>query len=75
MTIPSLITASPHAGQELARQLAGSLLASLPDDTATMQAMLNTRGGGHPAPAVIIAIYFHAIALANGGWATSSSPS
>lgn len=63
---PSLLTATPAAGQQLARELADDLVASLPTPT-TAAAHLRT-GAAAPSREVVTAIYFHAIALANHGW-------
>jgi hypothetical protein len=68
MTATTLLTDTPAAGQRLARQFADELLAVLPDESATMPAMLRTGSAGRADPAVITAIYFHAISLANKGW-------
>ena len=75
----TLLTPTPSHGQQLARKLAGELIASHAPARETMAAMLTT-SATRPDPAVVTAIYFHAIALANNGWRdaavlTSSSPS
>lgn len=64
---PSLSTASPAEGQRLARVLANDLLAALPPAPSSMPEMMRT-GAARPDPAVVAAIYFHAISLANAGW-------
>lgn len=62
----TLLTASPAEGQVLARRLAQDLLAALPP-AGDMAAHLRP-GAVQPAPELVTAIYFHAIALANAGW-------
>lgn len=66
-SIPSLLTATPAAGQQLARELADELLASIPAPS-TAAAHLRS-GAAAPSREIVAAIYFHAIALANHGWA------
>ncbi len=75
----TLLTPTPADGQQLARKLAGELIASHTPARETMAAMLTT-SATRPDPAVVTAIYFHAISVANNGWRgtagiTSSSPS
>ena len=65
----TLRTASPAAGQDLARQLAGQLIGALPETTPhSMPDHLRTTAAARPPLEVVTAIYFHAIALANDGW-------
>lgn len=66
--VPSLITATPTEGQQLALKLADGLLASLPSPT-TAAAHLQS-GAATPSREVVVAIYFHAVTLANHGWAS-----
>jgi hypothetical protein len=69
-SIPSLITATPAEGQQLALKLADGLLASLPTPT-TAAAHLQS-GAAAPSREVVAAIYFHAVMLANHGWTSRS---
>jgi hypothetical protein len=62
----SLHTATPAEGQELACRLAQSLSTALPPRNS-MPELLST-GSVSPAPEIVAAIYFHAIAIANAGW-------
>lgn len=62
----SLQTATPADGLSLAWRLAGHLLANEPT-RGSMPEHLRT-SASRPAPEVVAAIYFHAIALANAGW-------
>jgi hypothetical protein len=62
----SLQTATPADGLALAWRLAGLLLANEPT-RGSMPEHLRT-SASRPAPEVVAAIYFHAIALANTGW-------
>lgn len=63
---PSLRTATPEEGLALARQLTDRMLTALPT-TASMADHLKT-SANRPAPELIMAIYFHAISLANTSW-------
>ena len=65
---PTLHTAGPDEGRRLARRLADELLAALPPVPVSMPELLRTGTTARPDPAVVAAIYFHAISLANGGW-------
>ncbi len=69
-SLPSLVTATPAEGQQLALQLADGLLASLPTPR-TAAAHLQS-GAAAPSREVVVAIYFHAVTLANHGWASRS---
>lgn len=62
----TLHTATPAEGQELAWRLARNLISALPP-RASMPEQLRTSAVS-PAPEIVAAIYFHAIALANAGW-------
>lgn len=62
----SLLTATPAEGQALASRLTDLLLAGQPA-TPSMPELLRTNPT-RPAPELVTAIYFHAIALANAGW-------
>ena len=64
---PSLRTANPAAGLDLARRLAAEIIAALPA-ADSMPDLLKTRSAGRPAPELVTAVYFHAISLANAGW-------
>lgn len=64
----TLLTPTPADGQQLARKLAGELIASHYPTRETMPAMLRTSAAARPDPVVVTAIYFHAISLANNGW-------
>lgn len=62
----NLFTPTPAEAQRLAGQLTRDLLTGLPAADASMQDML--RAAPRTDPAVVTAIYFHAISLANDGW-------
>ena len=64
----TLLTPTPADGQRLARKLAGELIASHAPARESMPAMLSTSATTRPNAAVVTAIYFHAISLANNGW-------
>jgi len=64
----TLLTPTPADGQQLARKLAGELIASHAPARETMAAMLSTAALALPDVSVVTAIYFHAISLANDGW-------
>lgn len=64
----TLLTPTPADGQQLARKLAGDLLASHVPADASMPAMLSTSVPTHPDVSIVTAIYFHAISIANNGW-------
>ena len=66
--VASLVKAGPAEGRHLARRLADELLASFPPAPTSMPEMLRTGSFARPDPAVIAAIYFHAISLVNDGW-------
>lgn len=66
----SLLTATPAEGQALADRLADLLLAKQPT-SPSMPELLCTNAP-RPAPELVAAIYFHAIALANAGWRNAS---
>lgn len=68
----SLLTATPAEGQALAHRLAQDLLTALPEP-ADMAGQLRP-GAVRPAPEIVTAIYFHAIALANAGWGQGRAP-
>ena len=66
--VASLVTADPAGGRSLARRLADELFATLPPAPTSMPEMLRTGSSARPDPAVVAAIYFHAISVANNGW-------
>lgn len=68
MSTSTLRTANREEGQRLALRLADELLAALPAASPTMPEMLRTAAPS-PDRATLAAIYFHAIAVVNGGWA------
>ena len=63
----SLQTATPAEGQALAHQLATFVLREGSPTRATMAEMLR-RPDDAPPIALVAAIYFHAISIANRGW-------
>ena len=65
----TLQTASSAEGHALARQLAALAFAEVDPQPATMAEMLR-QPAGVPSSAVVSAVYFHAIAIANHGWRT-----
>lgn len=65
----SLQTATPAEGQALAHQLATLVLREGSPTRATMAEMLR-RPDDTPPIALVAAIYFHAISIANRGWRT-----
>jgi hypothetical protein len=65
----TLLTPTPADGQQLARKLAGELIAAhTPAGSFSMPAMLSTSAPARPDVCLITAIYFHAISVANNGW-------
>ncbi|HEY0943999.1 MAG TPA: hexameric tyrosine-coordinated heme protein [Opitutaceae bacterium] len=69
-TIPStLATATAAEGFSLARRLAETLVATVdPGAASAMPHLLRPQAANRPSVELVAAIYFHAIALANGGW-------
>ncbi len=63
----SLYTTTLAEGQALAHTLATELCAASPAPQ-TMADQLKTNTAARPAPEIVAAIYFHAIALVNRGW-------
>jgi hypothetical protein len=69
---PTLRTASPAEGLDLARRLAVQMLGTLPAANG-MADHLKTLPASRPAPEMVTAVYFHAISLANAGWTGNRS--